>query len=173
MTHLNNEIALTIKLEGEAFTSWDGIAEEVTRTIADRLMSDHTLKLRDHVLEIINDRVAEVVGAKVEALLSKPVLPVTRYGEPIEGAVAKTLADMVADAADAALTETVDPHNGKPEKRNQYNGAIPRLQWLVGKVAREGIASEIEKSVKAVNAEARAAVQKQVAAEIAARLAKG
>lgn len=172
MTHLNQEVALTLKIEGEAFASWDGIDEMVVRRLADHFISDHTMKLRDRVSEIINDRVAAVIEARVEAFLQKPIPPLTRYGEPIPGAVEKSLADMIADAADAAMVETVDS-SGKPEKKNAYNNAIPRLEWLVKKVAVAGIAKAVEDAVKAVNAEAKAHVQKQVAAEIAARLAKG
>jgi hypothetical protein len=142
----------------------------VVSRIADHFISDHQMKLRERVQEIINDRVSAVVQGRVEAFLTKPIPPLTRFGEPIQDATARSLADMIADAADAAMTETVD-RDGKPEKKNSYNRAVPRLEWLVGKVATEAIAEAVTKSVKEVNAQARAAVQKQVAAEIAARLA--
>ena len=170
---LNNEVALTVKIEGEAFTSWDGLDEAVTRRIADHFISDHKMNLRERVEAIINERVAAVVEARVEAFLSKPIPPLTRYGEPIEGAPTRTLAEMIADAADEAMTETVNPRDGKPKKSSHYETAVPRLEWLVKRVAISEIAPAVEKAVKAVNADAKAQVQKQVAAEIAARLAKG
>lgn len=172
MTHLNQEVALTLKIEGEAFASWDGLDDMVVRRIADHFISDHTMKLRERVNDIIAERVAAVVEARVEAFLTKPIPPHTRYGEPIPGAVARSLSDMIADASDAAMVETVDPGDGKAKKKDAYNNAIPRLEWLVKRVAIAGIAKATEEAVKAVNADARAQVQRQVAAEIAARLAK-
>lgn len=172
MTHLNQEVALTLKIEGEAFASWDGLDDMVVRRIADHFISDHGgMKLRERVQGLISETVTAVVQARVEAFLTKPIPPLTRYGEPIVGAVERSLADMIADAADAAMVETVDPHDGKAKKKDSYNNAIPRLEWLVKKVAVSEIAKAVETSVKAVNAEAKAAVQKQVAAAIAAHLA--
>ena len=172
MTHLNQEVAMTIKIEGEAFASWDGLDDQVVRKIADHFISDHQMRLRERVNDIIGERVAAVVEARVDAFLNKPIPPLTRYGEPIPGYVARSLSDMVADAADAAMTETVDPNDGKPKKKDAYNHAIPRLEWLVKRLAVAGIAKATEDAVKAVNADARAQVQRQVAAEFAARLTK-
>lgn len=171
MSHLNQEVALTVKIEGEAFASWDGLDDMVVRRIADHFISDHGLQLRQRVNDLVNAAVTDVVQKRVEAFLLMPIPAVDRFGQPIPGAVAKSLGDMIADAADAALTETVDPSDGKPMKKDAWGkAAVSRLEWLVKRVAVAGIAQETEKAVKAVNAEAKAAVQKQVAASIAAHL---
>ena len=167
MTHLNNEIALTLKIEGEAFTSWDGIDEAITNRIADLLMSDHTLDLRNRLNETINAAITARLEETVAAYLSRPIKPVDRFGSPIEGEPTRTLSDLIAEAADEALSQTVDTF-GKPARIGSS-----RMEWLVKKIAREGVATATESAIRNVNANARASIQAQVAESISMYLSKG
>jgi hypothetical protein len=167
----NNEIVMKLELSGEAFANWDMLDEQIVNRIADLFIADHELALRDRAAEIIDRTITRRVEERLESFLAKPIPATDRFGDPVPGATPKTLGDMIAEAADMALTETVDSY-GRPEKRTPYNSSVPRIEYLVKKVASEGIANAVAKAVQQVNAEAKAAVQKQVAAEIAARLAK-
>lgn len=172
MSHLDNEIALTVKIEGEAFTSWDGIDDAVMKTIADRLLSDHTLKLREKVLDGVFDHINKLIETKLTELLSKPIQPVNEFGERIEGQEPKTLSKILTDATQTAMEQTVNPYDGKPKKSTYHDKAIPRLEYLLRHVAIREIDTAVSKAVKQVNKEALAAVQDQTAKAISKHLAK-
>lgn len=117
MTHLNQEIALTMKIEGEAFASWDGLDDQVVRRIADHFISDRSMMLKERVAEIINARVNALVEARVDAFLLKPIPPVDRFGQPIEGAPARSLADMVLMRLMRQWSRPLTPVTASPRRR--------------------------------------------------------
>lgn len=161
--------SITINLAIEDFVNLDYLEENVIREIAkdaeSKLTGGHTESFHKLCVDAINEAINSRIQARIEELLSRPIPPLDRFGDPIEGEP-KTLSDMLAEAVDKCLTDTVDSA-GKPEKRTAYNNARPRLEWLVKKVAAEKIAIEAEKAARQVNKEAKDHAQKVLANAVA------
>lgn len=155
---------------------FDNLEKNVIREIADictsKLTGGHTESFHKMCVSAIEIAISEKIGAKVEELISRPISPRDRFGDPIRDADAKSLSDMLADAVEMACEETVD-RDGKPAKATTWSKAIPRIQWHLAQIAAREIDAEAAKAIKELKADAKEKVRQQIAVAVAAQLAKG
>lgn len=165
----------TITIDFEKFISLDDLEDNVIRQIAanceSKLTGGHVESFHKMCVTAIETAISERINAKISELLEKPIIPRDRFGSVIEGSQPTTLSDMLADAVDLACCETVDV-SGKPAKNTAFQKAIPRIQWHLAKIAAREIDAEAAKAIKELKADAKEKVRKQIAAAVAAQLAK-
>lgn len=165
----------TITINLEQFLDFDALEENVIRQLAEtcesKLSGGHTESFHKMCVEAINKAISERIDARVSELIDKPIVPRDRFGQAVEGAEAKSLGDMLAEAVDQACTETVD-RSGRPEKKTAYNSAMPRMQWHLSQIVAREIDTEAAKAIKELKADAKERVRKQIAAAVAAQLTK-
>jgi hypothetical protein len=165
----------SITIELERFVDFGALEENVIRELAktceSKMTGGHTKSFHSMCVEAIEKAISDRISARVSELLERPISMRDRFGDPLPGAEEKTLGDMLADAVDMACTETVD-RNGKPAKSTAWDRGIPRMQWHLSKILSHQIDQEAAKAIKELNADAKAKVRQQIAAAVAAQLAK-
>ena len=166
---------MTVTLDFEKYISVDDLEDNVIRQLADscmaKLSGGHTESFHKMCVDAINLAISDKINAKVEDMLSRPIQARDRFGDPIEGVAEKSLGDMLGDAVEAAMTETVD-REGRPKKSTYHDKAIPRMQWHLSKLLAREIDIEAAKAIKELKADAKEKVRKQIAAAVAAQLTK-
>lgn len=171
---VSNEQTITIELE--RFVDFGELEENVIRQLAStcesKLSGGHVESFHKMCVDAINLAISEKISAKIDEMLSRPIPVRNRFGDPIDGEEAKSLGDMLADAVEVAMTETVNS-GGKPEKRTQYNRAVPRMQWHLSQLLAREIDTEAAKAIKELREDAKKKVRQQIASAVAAQLAKG
>lgn len=164
-----------ITIELEQFVDFGALEENVIRQLADicasKLTGGHTESFHKMCVTAINEAISTKINERVEELLSRPIQVRDRFGDFVEGAETKSLGDMLGEAVDQACTETVD-RNGKPSRGTTYNKVIPRIQWHLSQLFAREIDQEAAKAIKELKADAKEKVRKQIAAAVAAQLAK-
>lgn len=165
----------TITIDLERFVDFDALEENVIRRLAEtcesKLSGGHTDSFYKMCVEAINKAISERIDAQISKLINTPILPRDRFGEVVEGAEAKSLGDMLADAVEQACAETVN-RDGRPEKKTAYNNAMPRMQWHLSKLLAREIDTEAAKVIRELKADAKERVRKHIAAAVAAQLTK-
>lgn len=166
---------MTVTIDFEKYISVDDLEDNVIRQLADncaaKLTGGHIESFHKMCVDAINLAISEKINAKVADMLSRPIQARNRFGDPVEGAAEKSLGDMLADAVDAAMTETVDCQ-GRPKKNSHWDKAVPRMEWHLSKLLAREIDTEAAKAMKELKADAKEKVRKQIAAAVAAQLAK-
>lgn len=166
---------LTVTLDFEKYISVDDLEDNVIRQIADncesKLHGGHVESFHKMCVDAINLAISEKINAKVEDMLSRPIPSRDRFGDPIADAPDKSLGDMLADAVEVAMTETVGD-DGKPREPTAWDKAVPRMQWHLSKLLAREIDTEAAKAIKELKADAKEKVRKQIAAAVAAQLTK-
>lgn len=167
------EQAITIDLE--QFIDFSALEENVIRQLANvcesKMSGGHTESFHKMCVTAINEAVSQRISERVEQLLSKPIAPRDRFGDPLSDAEPKSLGDMLAEAVDQACLETVD-RSGKPSKSTHWDKAVPRIQWHLNQLLAREIDTEAAKAIKELRADAKEKVRKQIAAAVAAQLTK-
>jgi len=160
------DMAVTIDLE--RFISIDDLEDNVIRQLAEtcesKLSGGHTDSFHAMCVAAIEKAISERVEARIADLIDKPIVPRNRFGDAIEGMEAKSLGDMLAEAVEIACTQTVN-REGKPAKNTTYEKAVPRIQWNL-------FDREAASAIKELKAEAKQKVRDQIAAAVAAQLAR-
>lgn len=166
---------LTVTLDFEKYISVDDLEDNVIRQLADncasKLSGGHVESFHKMCVDAINLAISERITAKVDEMLARPIPSRDRFGDLIKGASEKSLGDMLADAVDTAMTETVG-RDGKPQKSTAWDKAVPRMQWHLSQLLAREIDTEAAKAIKELKADAKEKVRKQIAAAVAAQLAK-
>lgn len=166
---------MTVSIDLERFISFDDLEENVIRQLAtnceSKLSGGHVDSFHSMCLAAIEKAISGRIEARIAELIDKPIVPTDRFGNPVADAEPKSLGDMLAEAVDIACTETVD-RNGKPMKSTAWDKAIPRIQWHLAKLTAREIDTEAAKAIKELKADAKEKVRKQIAAAVAAQLAK-
>lgn len=148
----------------------ENVIRELARTAESKLTGGHTESFHAMCVSAINQAIEVRITARIEETLSKPIPQLDRFGDPT-GGDPKTLSDIIAEAADVALNQAVDSY-GKPANSSSYSATIPRIEYLVKKVAAEGIFKEAEKVARKVNADTKKHAQDVLANAVAAQLAR-
>lgn len=165
----------TITIDLERFVDFDSLEENVIRELAkiceSKLTGGHTESFHNMCVTAINEVISGRIEERVSELIEKPILSRDRFGEMIEGVEAKTLGDMLADAVDFACQETVDT-SGKPTRSTAYQKTIPRMQWHLSRLLAREIDAEAKKAIDELQKDAKEKVRQQIAAAVAAQLAK-
>ena len=142
--------------------------ERIVEAAAEQLLSQVNLTSRygGAVVDQINAKLAEIVAARVEAMLDKEVAQVDRFGDLLPGK--KTFREIFADQADAYLTERV---NSDGRAASGGHGSIPRMEWLmrqVGAHSYEQMCRQVgEQFKKELQEKAKAALASVVASHVA------
>lgn len=163
---------MKIEIQSEVEIDDEDLDNQIIEAAAASLLGQLSLSVRygeSGVREKIQEKIDEILEDRIAAALDREVRAVDRFGIPVEGKEPTTLAEMVAEAADEALTQTVN-QSGKAEKKTAYNYAVPRLQYLLSRVACQEVSLAAEKAAREVNAAAKAAVEDDVAKAIAKHL---
>jgi len=167
------DMAVTIDLE--RFISIDDLEDNVIRQLAEtcesKLSGGHTDSFHAMCVAAIEKAISERVEARIADLIDKPIVPRNRFGDAIEGMEAKSLGDMLAEAVEIACTQTVN-REGKPAKNTTYEKAVPRIQWHLSNLVSSEIDREAASAIKELKAEAKQKVRDQIAAAVAAQLAR-
>lgn len=165
----------TISIELERFVDFDALEENIIRQLAEtcesKLSGGHVESFHRMCVSAIETAISGRIEARISELLDKPITPRDRFGCPVPDATPRTLSDMLADAVDQACTETVD-QNGNPAKPKAYAKTTPRIQWHLSQLLAREIDAEAAKAIRELKADAKEKVRKQIAAAVAAQLAK-
>lgn len=171
-----SNLKINLEVDLEDFISLEDLEDNIIRQLCDRAQSYVTAGHGEafHIMAktAIENAVADKLKEVVEEKLSKPIPRIDRFGEAVDGEEPKSLNDMIAESADAALEQTVDPNSGKPKKNTNYDRAVPRLQYLIGTVAAAGVSREAERVAREVNKQAKENVNKVLANAVATQLAR-
>ena len=166
---------MTVTLDFERYISVDDLENNVINQLVDKceskLTGGHVDSFHQMCVDAINLAISEKISDKVEDMLSRPIPARDRFGDLIPGVSEKSLGDMLSDAVEAAMTETVDSQ-GRPQPATAWNKPVPRMQWHLSKLLSREIDTEAEKAIKALKADAKEKVRQQIAAAVAAQLAK-
>lgn len=166
---------MTVTIDLERFISVDDLEDNVIRQLAatceSKMSGGHTDSFHKMCVAAIEKAISERVEARIAELIDKPIVPRDRFGMAVEGAEAKSLGDMLAEAVDMACNETVN-REGKPTKSTSWDKAIPRIQWHLSKLVAGEIDREAANAIKELKADAKQRVRDQIAAAVATQLAR-
>jgi hypothetical protein len=155
---------MTVTIDLERFISTDDLEDNVIRQLAatceSKLSGGHTDSFHKMCVAAIEKAISERIEARIAELIDKPIIPRDRFGVADEGAEAKSLGDMLAEAVETACTETVN-RDGKPAKNTNWEKAIPRIQWHLSKLVASEIDREAANAIKELKADAKQRVRDQ------------
>ena len=113
----------------------------------------------------IEERVSELITAKVDTVLCAPFQRVDRWGTAIGSPT--TIKDLIADKTESYWKETVD-RNGKTDGYDRK----PRHEWYSEKVMDEYYRKELEVEVKKLAEAMKKAIPDTISKEISATITK-
>jgi len=157
---------LTIDINTSIDIDADDLDKAIIGAAAENLLAQVNLTGRygGEVPALIQAKLSEIVGARIEAMLDREVTQVDRYGGIVPGPK-KTFRDVFADQAEAYLTERVDSQGRVGT--GEY-GRIPRLEYLIRQVG----ASTYETLCRQVGEQFKAALKEKAQAALASVVAQ-
>lgn len=130
------------------------VEEHVIQEIADRLLQGYSeAKLAQTVKKVMDTeilfRLDKVIEEHVQDMLSRPIQTYDTFGSPVGKPL--SLSDVLRAGADTYLTQLVKS-DGVPSN-SQYDTRKTRLQWVVEKVAMEGLSKYVQNEAKSLKLE--------------------
>lgn len=144
--------------------AWEGMVAKLARRAEDRFSHAESGKsFHKAAVDAINAAVAGKLAERIERLMDQPIQRTDNWGaakgEPV------TFNQMIGEAVESAMTARVDAL-GKHDPR----GSLTMFEYALRNIALVGLDKAIRDEARKVNADAKAAVSKQIAASIAATL---
>ncbi len=145
--------------------------ERIIHAAAEHLLTEVSMTARygGAVVDLINARLSEIVGERVEQMLDKEVTVVDRFGDPKPGP-RKTFRDVFADTAENFLEGRVNS-DGRPLDGGGYS-SISRLEYLIRKTSTSSMEHECRVVAKQFKDELQARAKKALAAVVAEHVKK-
>ena len=121
------------------------IEEQVIHELADRILTGYSsdsisTKVKTALDQVILDRLNTVLEEQVRDMFSKPIQKYDTFGNKVGEPI--SMETIIQNGANIYLTELVDS-NGKPSN-SQYETRKTRLQWVIERVALDGLSKEIK-----------------------------
>jgi len=117
--------------------------------------------IEDKCIELIDAKATAALDSVTTEIIDAPIAPSFGDKAPV------TMREFIGLYGREYLTATVS-NDGKPAKRDYYNNAVPRIEYLVAKALDGRFKMEIEKATTAAIVSIRAGIQAQHNAILAA-----
>lgn len=146
--------------------AWEGMVTKLCERAESRFLhSDAGMSFHKAAVEAINAAVSDKISKKIEEIMQKPIQKTDGYGCPI--GEPETFEAMIGDAVTRAMETTVDLYGKlKPGQRSGMHD-LTLFEYSLQRVALVGVEKAVIAEAKKVNAEAKAAITKEIAKAIA------
>lgn len=149
----------------------ENLDKKVIEAAAAQLLSQLSMTARygGTVVDMINDKLSEIVAARVEAMLDREITQVDRFGDAVPGPK-KTFRDVFADTAEKFLESRVD-NQGRPTTDSFYSKNT-RLEYLLSSLGLSKMETECRKVAEQFKAQLQARATQAITAVVAEHVKK-
>lgn len=151
--------------------SQEQLVSEVSRQIIDNarysLNKDFGDLVKEGIRRNVDEQISKLAEAAIGEILAKPMQPTDAFGNKVGEPT--TLQGFIC-ARVAAWAQEITDSNGNPTKKDAYNSAAPRIDWLLGKMVHGELKNAVDLEARKIIGTLKAGATNVIAKQIADRI---